>query len=481
MSGTFSFIILILVSVLSGTLLWFFSSPGARIRGGYAVISVDESCADREIRDLLVSAAGDTPLCESSQWVFLDDFGALLRIPLDEYAGRITPFDPRNDGYAEKLHSFFVRDGKRYFFIPLSGKSLFSQGSPAKLEKKVSSLLGGIPFSLEFTGLERPFLPYLVLLVCSGFCALYLARFFLPFIPALAMLSCLAFYGIPGLALAAILSSLGALLKDPCIEFFTMRRRGNINSALLLSSLEPWKICIFLLPFFLAGIVITGIAGGFHPVLLIAICIGFLGIFAFSLWIFSGGREEAHVHVRFAPVLIIKVTAKTLIFSKTALPYAFSALLALLISPLFNVAAVSPGTFSAQGKIPVITEADYRSHADFQASFSFKPLGSPESREAGTYSRYTLGDNGLITGAGTSESLFNAGDIPPFLLNDLMAFLGNSGSKTRHIHMIGSWSAGDLAALLLALLFSVPAFVPFGRGDKNGKHTVSYKEKKIAA
>ncbi|MDR0878986.1 MAG: hypothetical protein LBN21_13135 [Treponema sp.] len=480
MPAKFSFFILILVSAAAGTGLWFLaaglmyaggSGKAGSIRpGGYAVLSVDEAFEDRQIRTLLT---GEDVISESSQWVFLDDFGALEKVPLDEYPSRITPFDPRNDGYAEKLHSFFVRSGKRLFFIPLN--------HPARLEKELSVLLDDIPFSLETAGFKQPVLPYLILIICSGLCALALSRRLLPLAPALAALVSLAFCGISGLALAGIFVFLACLLEAPCGELFTLLRYHKANFRKIRSGLEPDRMCVFLVPVFLTGGVIAAVSGGIHPLLLLAVFFGFFGIFVLSLWVFFR-RGDARDHIRFAPVPITKMTAKTLTLSQAILPYTFSSLLVLLLSPFF-AGAPSPERFSfaAENNI-VITEEEYRSHADFQASFSFRPLDSESSGRTGAgYARYTLGDDGLISGEAAPVPPLRSADIPPFPLEDLMGFFGAIPQNPSHRTVTGAWGIRNIIPALLALLFSVPALFRFRWGDKKGKSILPYKEKRIAA
>jgi hypothetical protein len=86
---------------------------------GYAALGLDDRGADRETALALEQALDRPVLSESSQWVFLNSFGSLDRIPLDEYDERLESVDPRRDPYAVRLRNFFVRDGKRWFFIPL--------------------------------------------------------------------------------------------------------------------------------------------------------------------------------------------------------------------------------------------------------------------------------------------------------------------------------------------------------------------------
>jgi hypothetical protein len=140
---------------------------------GYAVLCVDAALSDREIGERLVASIDNYIsidfASESTQWVFLNDFDTILFISLDEYQERLGASalrpDPRDDGYAARLHSFFVRNGQRLFFIPFIRPSLLEeldtvwvQGTKsghAKLEAAIEKGLDGIPFSIEWLGYDR--------------------------------------------------------------------------------------------------------------------------------------------------------------------------------------------------------------------------------------------------------------------------------------------------------------------------------------
>jgi hypothetical protein len=133
------------LSLLSGLLSLFlvlklYTAP---VSAAWAAVTVDQALPDRETAEAL-SPLGEGIISESAQWVFLDNFGSLELVNLEELPGRLENFDPRRDPYAEKLHDFFVRDGMRYFFIPLN-KSL-SPWAMRSFEKEIAACLPGIPF-----------------------------------------------------------------------------------------------------------------------------------------------------------------------------------------------------------------------------------------------------------------------------------------------------------------------------------------------
>jgi hypothetical protein len=397
MSFNRSLFILIALSLLSGVLLLFLAAFLMPAGGGgaYGVLILDEARPDREIRALLDDEA---IISESSQWVFLDDFSGLTSIPLDEYASRTLPFDPRNDGYAERLCSFFVREGKRFFYIPLGR----GPGAAGRLERQLRSSLGDIPFQVEYTGGGKPVTFYFVLMGIAGAGVLWFSRRFL-LAPGLPPLAGLAFAGAPGSALAAVFMGLAGLLLAPCGEYFTYRRYKKNNP--LFGAYEQRSLAEILSPFknrflwalvFTAALIAGSLFGGIHPLLLLGTGAGFMGICLFSCWVFSRRGED---HVRFSPVPILKIPAISLDFSSLMLPYALAALLSLPLSPWFSGPGPGASSFFLKTMPPILREEEYRSHAAFQSSFSLRPLGR-EPRGEALYAPYVLGDDGLIAGGG---------------------------------------------------------------------------------
>ena len=109
------FVTAVLVSLTLGALLlfWALLQPGG---GRWAVVYTGAGLKERKIAGMLKEKGLDC-VSESTVWVLLDDFSELKQIPLDQYDDFVEPFDPRNDGYAEKLRSFFVQAGIRRFFV----------------------------------------------------------------------------------------------------------------------------------------------------------------------------------------------------------------------------------------------------------------------------------------------------------------------------------------------------------------------------
>jgi hypothetical protein len=505
MSFIRSLIVLGLLSLLGGAVFLVLSLVfiPAESGGGYAVLAFDEAAGDREIRGLLeqgLNASADRnvelPLriiSESSQWVFLDNFGGLEQVPLDEYSGRVSSFDPRDDGYAQRLRDFFIRASgpggaphnmKRLFFIPLR------PGAPGAgagaFEKKLAGLLGNISFSVEYLGLGRALLLFFVLMAAAAGSCLFFFRRFRIQIPCLPLLAALAFGGAPGIAMGAILSGLAALLEEPGEALFMLLRYrkeaslfGNerFRSRLLGDVFSPFKTAWILAALLWA---VYGAAAFFSEIPLLLS----LGVFAAhsALFLLSlrarSLQGESQDHIRFAPVPIMKQAAGIFGFSRLMLPFAAASLLAALLTPLMPGAGSSGISSLGGDRGRVISEAEYRFHAEYQQSFSYRSLGSPG---LGAYAEYIQRDDGLIYPAsGSSFSSTEAADIPPFPLKDLMDFLasGSSPSSGRGAGAAGTApfiGFGDLFPGLLLLFFIVPGFIRPRWGDKRGKKILIYR------
>jgi hypothetical protein len=423
MSFRQSLFVLCAVSLVTGAVLVFagLNLNPDRKRGSYAVLIVSEEIPDREIRSRL----GDSLISESSQWVFLDDFGGLVRIPLDEYRSRLLPIDPRNDGYADKLRSFFVRNGKRFSFIPLN------PGPAGAFEKRLTALLGGIPFSLEYIGFEEPLGIFLIIFgLAAG--SLFFFRYlpFHPRIETIDLIFCLpvlvifAFYGTVGFALSALLLGMAALLRQPLEELFMiLRYRGTFHkkSFRFRHIYEPYKLNWFLTPVFLAACIFVVLTAEIPPLLSAGVFLMFALLYGLSARAFSL-RGDSQGHIRFSPVSMVKSPLKP-VFLTAMLPFILAACAAGLSASALRISPDPAALTSLEGEL--VTEDEYLAHAAFQLSFSFRPLGS-----SGEYPSYSLAGDGLIDPL--SAGALPAFNVPPFPLKDLMDFLASlRGDKNR--------------------------------------------------
>jgi hypothetical protein len=429
---------------------------------GYAALALEQGAPDREITLALEQALGRPVLSESSQWVFLNSFNASERIPLDEYDGRLEAFDPRRDGYAEKLRNFFVRDGKRWFFIPL-GREFFGPlspfNSPGALEKRIAVALGavsgpaeaaGLPplpdaapgpgaggwvFSLELWRPGRPLVWYGALFGLAWILALALERgagnsagnlgagsrprrggfsgpaarsrrregrrLLLLLAP---MMFPLALWGAPGLALAALFLLLGSLAAEPLRELWARTGRPGANrkkhKAPSLLKAGAYRFLVGYSLLLVPFFFVIPWIGGIPPLLALLNLAGLGGLYVLRL-----GFETRREFPRFVPLPILSSPAFA---GKPAvpwpmLPFALASCLALFIgSPGVRAVPGAGALESFRETWPfLVREDDYQAHVKFQMGFSrraFQPLTAGGSPGASGYFHYTVGEDGLVAG-----------------------------------------------------------------------------------
>ena len=447
----------ILVSLLVSAGLWMLgSSLIPAENGAYGTLVCDEAVPDQEIRDRLEAQGFTGIVSESGQWVLIDSFGSVERVPLDEYAARILPFDPRYDGYAEKIRSLFVRDEKRFIYIALGPASLGPGFT--KIENRLAAALEGIPFSFYAATGWPPVL--FLALFCLAAVAFFLLRplrvslriraaWLLPLLPALAPL---ALAGAAGFALASLLAGCAVIFAGPWLEW-----RLALRSSARAEQTPP-ALCRLLPPIFLIFYGVIVFFSGLPPLFIVPVSV-FFGILAVlqihdAYHEAAGGNNTALWGVffkrntyRFSPVSIFSRRSFPFAFSWAMLPFAVVAL-ALACAGLV-VSAPGPAAASMLPPADTVTEADYYRHYWFQSTFSFRSLYAPE-REMGVYE---LAPDGLLNESKklTNETYGNGDlydDAPPFPLDGVVQYLHTPGRGRGSIH--------TLLAALLPLLFVFP-------------------------
>ena len=464
MSFRRSLLLLILASTLITFVLLVIGSGAGygEYHGGYAVIEADASVDDRILRERLDAGANNfagSPVSESSQWVMLDNFGSMEVISLDKYSERLFSFDPRNDGYAGKLSNIFVRDGKRFVYIPLRAGNWV----PAFMDRQFSELLGDIPFSAGYIGIGRPSSLFFIVYAAASIALLVICYVkknrhhgAAGIIVLLPLLSCLAFFGASGLAAAALLMGLSSMLREPLNELVMLLKSGKNTQKLKLifkDVIEPYRLYWFFLFFFAAaiGIVVVFSQLKLSFVLLVsaAVCaVFFLSVKTISLWRGS--------HRRFIPVLIIKRRFPDFAFSLYMTPLTAAAFLAMLLTPYMSGAYVSEGKFDH-----IIEEQDYYEHLAFQASFSMQKIGRPGT----TYPGFKLDADGLPSPdtAVTGVPVFKAEDYPPFPLKHLMDFFNSVNTGSRPSVNTGKGRGITDYISLILLFFILPGLLLKGK------------------
>ena len=436
---------IIFISLLLGGLVFFifgiFSPPVSGER--YCILTLDKEVPDRLAGELISAAGFTTYYSESSASIYIDDFGRWKGFPLDQYRENMEPYDPRNDGYAEKLLSFFLDQGKRKFYIPL-GESV----NPGSARKKISAALGSIPFSAEIIGRSGPVLFWFILQFAAAICALGICRDKKRFALQLPVIMAFAYGGLQGIVLTAVLAGLREFLREPLTELFSRKPYGSFRERF--EAHKPvilWIICFFILYLILS--VLLNIPA--FPVWVGFFC--FIGMEFFS---FIHEKRLVYSHNFFAPVNILPFRYKSVVFHQSIAVFALSALLGSLLFLIFPDNSLNSVSQNTVDLAIIPSEAEYWEHMEFQASFSFLPLGSSE----GSYLHYFLGTDGLIAGT-ENPIVYQNAEIPPFPLEKLTRFLLDYRNK-----------AGDSPRLFIKEWFFVALllllFIPRRRAVRNG-------------
>jgi len=454
--------------------------PG-EYNSGYAELSVDESVNDRELRAVLDSAIfngkmffGGPSVSESSQWVLLDEFDSLAMIPLDEYSLRVHSFDPRNDGYAEKIKNIFVRDGKRFFYIPFKNGKI----NNSMMEKQLKSLMGDIPFTVNFYGIGKPLRFLFILFSAASIIMIIICcirknshpgkvgKAGLVLLPGI--LSSFVFFEAPGIAAAALMFGIFVILREPLNEINTIlglqitkaQRRKAIKRDVLERYIFYW-VC---LPLLLAAL---GIIVAFSRITLwftFAVLSGSCLLFLLSVRIFS---SSGGIHRRFSPVTILKHIAPDFGFSVYMIPYILASFIALFFTHSASKSIQSgPVILNTNNVIKIIKEEDYLAHLDFQSNFSMRQLDTSgsayPSEHRGAVPDYIMGQDGLpeLNASGISAFRTKFDDFPPFPQKHLMDFLSSAYTGTRMGPQKNEWITPENVSLLVLLVFMIPAFFP---------------------
>jgi hypothetical protein len=421
-------------------------------RGDYAVMVYGGAVPDRELRERLESQGFSGLISESSQQVLLDSFGSIELIALDEYETRVLPFDPRNDGYAEKLRSLFVQDDHHFIYIPLKFPSVNAAG----FEKKVALALGNIPYGVHHA--RSPVKPaFSLLLWCLAAVVLGIIRparlalrphtfCLIPCLPALAPL---ALGGAVGFSLASLLAGCAVLLVEPCYNRFShLRLLYRQRMPPLLKLLPPLLvICYGVIAFF----------SGLSPVFAALVLVFFAGIFLFSVWSTAGEGSAGTVwgdflsrrrrHQRFVPIPILTPRVSHRRFTWVMLPFAAIAFVLVCVDMVAPVSA--PADFPLLPSPDTVTAADYQRHYRFQSTFSLRTLHEPFADNG--MALYEFAPDGLLAQMVSDGTALQNETAPPFPLTDLLDYLNAGEHRTRTLYAV--------LVPLFPLLIIAPAFI----------------------
>jgi hypothetical protein len=380
---------------------------------GYTVLIADESYSDDAILKTLPPEIAHTVISESSQWVLLDDFGELQRVPLTEYNSRLESFDPRRDGYAQKLRSFFIQNGKRFLFVPHAAQTqILLDETLETLDESITAVT--VP---EFsTGSHRPqmvkpFVIYLALGSAAFLISLLISKNRLFLLCTYPLFASLSVSGAQGLLLGALLHTLSFMVLPIIQTYFASRRyKRRIRIAV------KKQIVLYSAGLILYGLICIVSAFWLGFAALACLCV----ILCMVVWAESN-RGKIHDHIRFTPVPITAFPFRKPAQLRFVIPFCIAVLLALLIPVLVPEPALLINKFDLISADTLVEQADYEAHAFFQSSFSLFPLGTAlEERKEQLYKHYILESNGLIAASENSGITY---DIPPFPLETLMDFL----------------------------------------------------------
>jgi hypothetical protein len=432
--------------------------------GGYATLVCGEENSDQEIRERLDTQGLAGLVSESDQWFFLDCFGSIEKIPLVEYEDRLLSFDPRNDGYAEKLRSLFVRDGKRFVYIQPGMNHVET------METEIARALIGIPHSLEYAQSPKQNNFFPLIMFCLAACVF-------PVIPALrrrlnaGMVSCLLALSplslgrAPGFALSALLAGFAALLAGHGRNT-SLGRYGEQRQILPKPFTAQWLLAFSLIACYGVFSFFCGLPVHFAFLVLVS----FICVLAFSI---SRGRDKISIRLnanrwypqrgRFIPVEIIRSKTSNQVFFTMMLPFAIMAIA--LASAGFARPRTAPSPVVISPLPPwVITEADFREHFLFQSAFSFRALGKTYNANGSfpVIADYELSSNGLLDPG--APVVYEELQIPDFPLGDLLLGLGSGSQSALERGNRGNLAFVDLLSALLPMLFILPAaFFSFSR------------------
>ncbi|MHC6202569.1 hypothetical protein ACYULU_05165 [Breznakiellaceae bacterium SP9] len=418
-------------------------------------------------------------ITESSQRLFLDDFGVLKRLSLREYETLVESFDPRRDGYAQKLHAFFVHEGERRFFIPfapdIAGTAL-ERLSSALLETEPLAI--GRPPSdnamssdsllhvkLVFFGDPKPQWTFVLIFAAALLLSALLSGHTLRYALLLPVLLPLALAGtayMPCAALLVFLELLKTLLHYEKRLFILDLRKGvRVFIALVFFALYWLLLLRSRIPLTLGALV------------LLSVCL----VSAISSFTFVQAKKGESLALEPRPF-------DPSIFPRFVLPFALG-LAASLLYPAFiegdNIReSVLEAHTEAAAQSALISSEDYRVHALFQKYFSFLPLGTASEifkkdassrAQPAPYLRYYLGSDGLIAGAQAEPNWAQFSDIPPFPLQELIDYFNDfvhTATEPAPLDRIGTFDyVPPLAVFVAGVPFALYALVVWSKRKKS--------------
>ena len=434
---------LIIISVLLGiaSFLVFYNFYMRDSGEFYCAVTVNKNVSDSLVSGLLNDAGFKTVYSESGTPVFFDDFGRLKQFHLDDFRDHIETWDPRDNGYADKLRSFFINGDSRSFFIPLE---IFSIHGIVRL--KITGILKNIPHSIEIFGSGNQGYFWFLLQLAAVICVFVMVKDKSRFILQIPVILAFSLAGFQGIIFTSVLTGLRELMKDPLNELFSENPYGT-----LIDRFKPYRnIIIWCFLFVLFYIVLAAVLD-ISPVL---VWTGFISFILIELVSLKAAARKNFCHAPFVPVLILPFRFKPAFFHQSMAVFAMTGLLGSFFLVMPGTSSILSAEKINFSSLPSVNE--YYEHMEHQAAFSWMPLGA----SGGEYLNYYLGADGLI--AGSSDRIPRTiPEVAPFPLEKLAGFLVDYRETNAPELFYREWFS-----VALILLFYIPKPENFLRKKK---------------
>ena len=467
----------------------------------YAILTLPSRINDALVVEALENEGIEGTVSESTQWLMMDNFGELEQIKLSEYDERVADFDPRNDGYADKLRTFFINGSERRFYLPkpfvLVDRKIFTQAVSQAISR-LNYNIGEDSHTLLDLGSTSLLSIFSIYYILAGIMALTIAAFYsrslvrallvVPFILSLSI------FGPAGLVASGFLFAMTGHFKDSILEILIRIDRTKDSSKCrksvphLLLSPKLWKNHLFRIgtgtSFGLRPVSITPLIALFAFLLLSAngavpwpvsvLSILFTLIFIVVEAVLAWSKALNSGHSPFIPLVMIpRKRLFPLNVTKALAPFAMAATLCLVSDAfLFIIFPSFDKTEVASIAGPNID--DYETHLEFQRTFSLRRLGDTVSDQS--YMSYELSENGLVIreeGRGGFDTLAKPDPYPVELppverIIKRMNHLPNSGKPF-------SLSGGSLAfPSILTVAISIFLTAPMLMGKESSRRRSKY-------
>ncbi|GAB1481354.1 hypothetical protein MASR2M78_01690 [Treponema sp.] len=464
----------ILVS-LASMLLAYLYRPFTNSKSAYFKITLDAKADEGAALKKLQDVGLKNIISESTEWIYLDAFGELEKVPLTQYAHRLESFDPRNDGYADTLRTLFLTENMRYLYLSMNDLSLSMQNSKL-IHEKIDLALKGQNYSIESFGLALSSFWNGILFVLAALISIFLSGSPLLTLAIIPSLSSFSLFGPAGLVAAGLCIALVSSLLDPGRNLLRKGQKRSKDFRLLLELFGPSLIA-------LSAYAFICLMGNIPAMLSILNLLSIIYISVLYL-VLSEKHDVQRGHTRFVPLPIKRAYPDIILVSRSTLPFVAASLLVFSIqifkmdvkrgfaAPFQNNKAEASGFFPVD--VQGFLEASQK-HLAFQKSFSLQSMNAKGNK--GSYESYTLAKDGLVDSvtkkasySGHSESTL----IPP--MERMLSTLNNPQSLPSSASCIGS-----IIAVAFALLFALPSIRVILKTRRRRRELPSYIEKRIAA